>query len=751
MADLFPTDEPKGEKLSYSPYTNKDFTKTAQEIELSQDVRDWPAAIITEFASQHPYAFQQSAPEIEFEKIDEKTGSAFGAVILRKPYQVPASAGPRERLETEPEKVAVPVIVEEWHLKPFEIFIRGDKVIPLTENRFAEMNAGSPVANGIDPYFQPSPLFLDKMIPPTVGYLGNLYGNYSLSGGEGDYSNFTPNKGAAEKFDPKLEKRSSADSSKERSFLTAIKNTIRHADYEQFGRDVQDDRAMAGFQMNRTSNIVKEILGTKPTSFDDYLDFVQKAAPVHVVCLRRLSNGKWRATEANDYYYKPVTRELSAAEAISRYGALEPKLSRLMQEHHEVLIESSDRKPVRPIVLEEHEAVAEEVEADGHYLCVTKTGGFVEGQVFTKLLDYNGNLFPYKLFIGGGSAYALQENMVGERLGDVWEGLKNGSFEVGAEGTFVGEQDGAQCVLTPFRVTNVGWVNGYLVAQAMGRTGELLAFVMMPGVTRFSNATGVADSVIGGNVAANVFFVPPSWHFVAFTKKLRLIDDPREVKARMGRRLLFPSSGQELAVETSAKGNSRSLRVISDRGHITLRGDILETVGYDDMAAQSLEMLEAHWVLTILGVPLNECGRITAMAVSKGEVNVSNLRPAKDIVKRDQIMDRQVQELAALFRRNLFKEASTIGDPKAVDAMLSLNFVNESNLLQFMQNLPMFRDVEEKLAELYLYTALGLKSQIPEQPVLSAMKALNEVNEHLEYLQSMLRMPESQAQPQPVA
>jgi hypothetical protein len=738
-------------QLYYEPYGAADFEKTAADIELSQDVRDWPPAILQEFASEHAYAFQASAPEIEFEKVDEKTGTAFGAIILRKPYQVTGLAGPNERLEQEPEKVAVPIIIEAFRLKPFHIFIRGSKIMPLTEARFNEMNAGSPVANGIDPYFQPSPMFMDKMMPTNVGYLGNMYGNYSM-GGEGGYG--ANGKGAQELFEPKLDKTGgSADPSKEHTFIGTLKNTLQNAHYNDFKSHVGDERAMCGFAVNRTLNIVKEILGTKPTSHDDYIDFIEKAAPVHAVCVSKLSGGRWKAVEINDYFYKPVVRELSAAEILVRYGHIEPKLKELMQGTGHILIESSDRKHVKPIILEEHAPVAEEILADGHYLAVTKTGGAIEGQVFTRVLDYSGAVLPEKLFIGGG-AYALQEAIVGERMGDVHGSLTNGSLEAGAEGTFVGEQDGLQTAMVPFKVTNIGWHNGTMVAQAVSDSNEHLSFVLMPGVTRFMNATGIASAALGSLVAGNVFFVPPSWHFLAFSKKINLISDPREVKDKLSKKVFFSPDRhlEPFTVETSSKGNSRSLRVISDNnGCYTLRGDILGSIRYEDMSAQSLEILEAHWVLTLLGVALNDCAHITALATQRGEINVSNLRPAKDIVKRDQIMDKNVSEMAAIFRKNLFKEASVMPDPKAADAMLSLNFVNETNLMQFLENAPLFRDVEEKLAELYLYVCLGLKSQIPEQAVLNAMQTLNEVNEHLDYLSAMMRMPSSQAQQQPVA
>lgn len=747
-----PRHDAADEALYYEPYTNKDFPKTAQESQLPQNVQEWPALIIQAFASQHPYAYTGSAPEIEFEKVDERSGCAFGALVLRKPYQVTGYGSPRERLEQEPERVAVPVIVENFKLKPFEIFIRGEQVLPLTQTRFAETQQGSGIANGLDPYFQPSPLFVDKMIPPTVGYLGNLYGNYSLSGGEGDYSSWVPAKGAQEIFEPKLEKQGgSADTSKEQSFLGTIRNTIRKGEWDDFRGYSGDERAMASFALNKTLQVVREILGTKPTTFDDYMDFIERSAPVHLVCLKKLSNGRWRATSTNDYFYKPVVKDMKPAEVVAAFSEVEPGIANLLNSSDTVLIESPNRSHVRPVILEDHPLVAELAGDDGHYIAITKDGSFVEGLLVNRVLDYSGNSVAAKLFFAG-NAHALQEQMVGERIGDVPPELKEGSLEVGAEGTFLGSDEVGQFVMVPFKVTNVGRVMDYAVSQAIGPAGEKLTFVMMPGVTRFVNATGIADPMLGDKIAGNIYYVPPSFKFIELGKKLRLVEDPREANDLIKRKVFFSERSMEpFSVESSKRGHGRSVRVITGAdGAFTLKGAILEGMGYD-CQAQDLPTLECHWALSVLGVPLQECARITAMALDRGEVNVSNLRPVKDLVKKDQVMDRNLGELAAAFRRNLFKQASTVNDPKAVDAMLSLNFVNEANLIQFLQNIPMFREVEGKLAELYLYSALGLKNQVPEQAALSAMKSVNEVVEHLEYLQSMLQAQRGAQAPAPAA
>ncbi len=467
------------------------------------------------------------------------------------------------------------------------------------------------------------------------------------------------------------------------------------------------------------------------------------------MCLKRLSNGKWRCTETNDYFYKPVIRECSPTEVVARYADVEPRVATLLQKSNEILIESPDRAHCNPIVVEDHEVVAECIEEDGHYLVVNESGGMLEGQVFTRVLDYNGNPFPAHIFLGGDS-HALQEHIVGQKTGDVDPNMKSGSLETGAEGVFVGKDEHGQLATLPFKVTNVGRVCNYMVAQAVGITNEQLAFVMMPGVTRLVNATGIADSIIGGHLAGNVFFVPPSFHFVPAAKKVKLCSDPRQVQDLLSKKIFMNERLMEpFSVETTRKGHSRALRVISGiDGTFTLKGAILETLNRD-YEVQGLTPTKCHWVMALLGVTLPECARITALAVDRGECNVSNLRPAKASVKKDQIHDRNLADLASAFRRNLFKEASTFTDPKAVDATLSLNFVNENNLMQFMQNLPAFQETERKLAELYLYTQLGLKEQVPDQAVLQAMKAVNEVNEHLEYLAAMLRQPAAQGQGQP--
>lgn len=75
---------------------------------------------------------------------------------------------------------------------------------------------------------------------------------------------------------------------------------------------------------------------------------------------------------------------------------------------------------------------------------------------------------------------------------------------------------------------------------------------------------------------------------------------------------------------------------------------------------------------------------------------------------------------------NLVKEASTLTDKNSVDAMLSLNLVTKDNVMEFVQQLPLFEQVLSSLSRLLLTVRLGLKT-VPERAVVRSMKGLSKV------------------------
>ena len=75
---------------------------------------------------------------------------------------------------------------------------------------------------------------------------------------------------------------------------------------------------------------------------------------------------------------------------------------------------------------------------------------------------------------------------------------------------------------------------------------------------------------------------------------------------------------------------------------------------------------------------------------------------------------------------DLLKEAARLNDVNTVDKVLSLGFLTPENLSTFVEYIPDFEEVVQKLAYLLMGVRLGLP-QPPEQTVKSAMERVEEV------------------------
>ena len=85
---------------------------------------------------------------------------------------------------------------------------------------------------------------------------------------------------------------------------------------------------------------------------------------------------------------------------------------------------------------------------------------------------------------------------------------------------------------------------------------------------------------------------------------------------------------------------------------------------------------------------------------------------------------------AEVLNFDFVKEASVIDDTLTVDAILSLKLLTPDNIMEFVQQLPVFEQVSSYLAKLLIMIRLGLKV-FPEDAVRKAMKGLGLVVEVL--------------------
>ena len=78
------------------------------------------------------------------------------------------------------------------------------------------------------------------------------------------------------------------------------------------------------------------------------------------------------------------------------------------------------------------------------------------------------------------------------------------------------------------------------------------------------------------------------------------------------------------------------------------------------------------------------------------------------------------------FRHRLWKEAAMIPDPTAVDAVLSLGFINPENIATFVGYLPTLDEAQRRLCELLIGARIGMR-ELSEGSLERAIRALEDV------------------------
>ena len=116
-------------------------------------------------------------------------------------------------------------------------------------------------------------------------------------------------------------------------------------------------------------------------------------------------------------------------------------------------------------------------------------------------------------------------------------------------------------------------------------------------------------------------------------------------------------------------------------------------------------------------------------ARKKGMVKLSNLKTittlGEQFSQATKVASALAEEMPDL-KRDLIKEAAEIADEGTVDNLLALNFINPENLATFVGYMPKLEETSERLAEMLLYSQLGM-NELPESAVERSMKNMEEV------------------------
>ena len=142
-----------------------------------------------------------------------------------------------------------------------------------------------------------------------------------------------------------------------------------------------------------------------------------------------------------------------------------------------------------------------------------------------------------------------------------------------------------------------------------------------------------------------------------------------------------------------------------------------------------MDPVSAEFMLGVLGVDGATAKMKVAEARKKGMVKLSGLKTIHTLGERFAEATKVASGLALkmpALKHDLIKEAAEIADEGSVDNLLALNFINPENLSTFVGYMPKLEETSERLAEMLLYSQLGM-NDLPESSIERSMRGVEEV------------------------
>lgn len=157
------------------PSENDEFLKVAAfAARLSETPENWPQELTSELFKQLPFLSDYDV-NVNLDRVEPQRGFAFGYADVANKTERPEV----EHVESGLPHIRIPLIVMDKAVKPFSIFLDGEKVLPLTEERIREI-LFNPTTFDISATPPRDPSLVEALMPPQRSGIG-MGGEYKMA------------------------------------------------------------------------------------------------------------------------------------------------------------------------------------------------------------------------------------------------------------------------------------------------------------------------------------------------------------------------------------------------------------------------------------------------------------------------------------------------------------------------------------------------------------------------------------------
>lgn len=485
------------------------------------------------------------------------------------------------------------------------------------------------------------------------------------------------------------------------SLLLEIAETIDENDAQSFIEKLSSSpEVVSSFNRLGIAPLLTEVFdNTKRASADERLSALADSIQPTVVTVQKLPGGDFLVKSANSNAFAPG--QDAQGQVVPSQEAEEALGADTAQQMQPGQTATAVADPTVTEDQEEEESLAKVVEEFGQYKVQDMHGNSLLGHVFPKTLAWDGNFSPQPLALfTNGSSYAFQDSIAGEMVG---KGTNLPTDLPRGDGVFYYVKGGEAIATAPITIgstmTGPDGLAKFVGTDAFGNQVQI------------SQAEGLKSPM---RLSDSEYALPEDWKFMRLNNQTQLIPDPVQMN------------------KAASVRNEMNSATLFFNGSYNLVGGC----GLDKLSSDyryELDPVSAEFMLGLLGVEGSLAKSKVAECRKKGRVKLSGLRTINLLSERYEKAEKTASAMlqkAPLIRVDLLKEAAAVDDADTVDKLLALNFINPENLTSFINYLPEIEHSSEKLAEMLLYSYIGMQ-EIPEESVERAMKSTEDVVRHL--------------------
>lgn len=638
--------------------------------QLSNNIDQWSEEIITKLKERVPDSAGCNMV-VKFMKIDEEIGTATGSVLVTN--------GKKSGI--------VPVVIKDFAMYPLDVFIAENKLLPLTPNFFQAIFTNNEMFKSIEEY-------------PSYGGMGRFE--------DGNLWNVT--------YPPSLGRYAYAsagypvmdiisDSVSGQSLKTALQ---------------KDTQSALRFHKHGHAELIKKVANLQPVNMNEFAQGADNLINRNIAMLKKEGPNKYTILSSADKVFAPMIKRVDQVGCQSFVSKISDHVEECMNEvdqNGEKIVHIENVIPDGKLYVEKAlDVQAEMVDQFDHYVVKKKSGVEVEGIAIPKVIDFEMQVKPMKIFIGK-TMSTIQTEIAGVRV-------KNSNFKL------------------PFCPPQVGQTGTFVFM--MGKANGLATIpVTVKSITEsFGSKRIVAMDMLGNKLKMDV--LSENSGPMADLQRIALVDGVYKMPAKMK---WVPMEGffevsnspVDYAVKTASEIKVANPVTVISNGH-----GFYSVKGADKYASAAnwdktnLESSQVKFLLHSLGASEAKVASIMKVANERGYTSVHGLRnipTVQEKIAKALPTAKRMQKVAESLKANLIKEASYVENSQTVDAMLALNFVNPENVSKFVSKIPSFKAAISNLASCLMASRLGIR-EIPEQSVSSAMMRMIEVVDGLEALRA---------------